>query len=160
MIKRNKPLEYLKAIISVRGSSSDKSLSTSTVSGGQTTSQSGSQVLQKLKENSFNTDLIQLLENDTSASYGIKDLLKKIYVVQASLEVADLVMDLGLLIDCVVADLTRIREASSKIQSKSETQTAEWEATTESIAKSVELEKASKKKKVEACDKNIEAWER
>lgn len=66
-----------------------------------------------------------------------------------------------MLIDCVVADLTRIREASNKIQSKSETQTEEWEATTESIVKSVELEKAyeKNKKEVEACDKNIEAWE-
>ncbi|XP_050888950.1 uncharacterized protein LOC127094129 [Lathyrus oleraceus] len=49
----------------------------------------------------------------------------------------------------------------NKIQSKSKTQIAEWEASTESIAKSVELEKAyeKNKKEVEACDKNIEAWE-
>lgn len=98
------------------------------MSGGQTTSQSGSEVLHKLKEKAFNTDMIQLLENDTSAAYGIKDLLKQIDVVHASPEVADLVIDLGLLIDCVVANLTPIREASNKIQTKSETQIAEWEA--------------------------------
>lgn len=46
------------------------------MSGGITTSQSGSEVLQKLKEKAFDIDLIQLLENDTSASYGVKDLLK------------------------------------------------------------------------------------
>lgn len=80
------------------------------MSRGQTTSQSGREVLQKLKEKAFETDMIQLLENDTSSSYGIKDLLKQIDVVHASLEVTDLVMDLGMLIDCVVADLTRIRE--------------------------------------------------
>lgn len=70
-------------------------------------------------------------------------------------------MDLGLLINCVVADLTRIREASNKIQSKSQTQTAEWEASTKSIVKSDELEKASEKnkKEVKTCDKNIEAWQ-
>lgn len=49
-----------------------------------------------------------------------------------------------------------------KIQSKSQTQIAEWEAATECVAKSDELEKAyeKNKKEVEACDKNIEAWEK
>lgn len=149
----------MKAIISARGSSSEKSPSTSTVSGGPTTSQSGSEVLHKLKEKAFDIELIQLLENDTSASYEIKDLLKQIDVVHASSDVANLVMDLGMLIDCVVVNLSRIKEASNKIQSKSETQAIEWEATSESIAKSAELEKASEKNKKEvvACDKNIKA---
>lgn len=64
-----------------------------------------------------------------------------------------------MLIDCVVTGLSRIREASNKIQSKSETQIAEWEATSEPVTKSAELEKASEKnkKEIEACDKNIKA---
>lgn len=71
----------------------------------------------------------------------MKDLLKNIDVVNASSKVVDLVMDLGLLIDCVVADLGRIRETCNKIQTKSDTQTAEWEAGSESITRSTELEK-------------------
>lgn len=161
MLKWSKPLEYLKDIINSRGSLSEKSPSTSIVSGGQTTSQYDSEVLQKLKEKAFDIDLIQFLENDIVASYGIKELLKQIDVVHASPEVACLVMDLRMLIDCIITDLTRIREASNKIQSKLETQTDEWEAVTESIAKNAELEKAfeKNKKEVEACDKNIQVWE-
>lgn len=151
----------MKDVISARGGSSEKSLSSSTVSGGQTVSKSGGKVLQKLKQKAFDTDIIQLLESDTSAPYGIKDLLKQIDIMHASPEVTDLIMDLGLLIDCVVVDLNRIREALNKIQNKSDTQTAEWEAATKSIAKSMELEKASEKNKmeVEAYDRNIEPWE-
>lgn len=65
------------------------------------------------------------------------------------------------MIDCVIVDLGQIREASNKIQSKSETQTVKWEAAAESISKSTELEKTSEKnkKEIEACDKNIRAWE-
>lgn len=160
-LKRSNPLEYMKAIISVRSSSLEKSPSTSTMSGGPTTSQSKSEVLQKLMEKAFEVDLIQILENDTFTSFGIKYLLKQIDLVHASSEIADLVMDLGLLIDYVVADLGRIREASNKIQSKSETQTAKWKVASESIAKSADLEKTSEKnkKEIEACDKNIRAWE-
>lgn len=120
-LKWRKPLEYLKAIISAKGSSSKKNPSTSIVSGGQATSNSGDEVLQKLKEKAFDTDLIQFLESDTSASYGIKDLLKQVDVAHGSLEVTDLAMDLGLLIDYIVAYLNLIREASNKIQNKSGT---------------------------------------
>lgn len=104
-LKLSNPLEYIKDIISSTSSLSEKSPSTSIVSRGPTTSQSGSEVLQKHKEKAFDIDLIQLLENDTSDFFGIKDLLKQINVVHASSDIVDLVMDLGLLIDCVVADL-------------------------------------------------------
>lgn len=70
-------------------------------------------------------------------------------------------MNLELLIDEVVTKLNRIREALNKIHNKSETQAAEWDAATKSTTKVAELEKGSEqnKKEVEACDKNIEAWE-
>ncbi|XP_050876613.1 uncharacterized protein LOC127080326 [Lathyrus oleraceus] len=160
-LKKSKPVKYLKAIIIARGSSIEKSPSTSTVSGGQSTIKSGDELLLKIKENSFDVDLLQLLENDTTTCFGIKDLLKQADILNASLEVADIIMDLGLMIDQVVAELNRIREASNKIHDKLETQAAEWDATAESIAKVAELEKGSEKnkKEVEAYDKNIQAWE-
>lgn len=136
-------MEYLKAIISERGSSTEKIPSTSTVSGTQSTSKSGDELLLKIKEKAFDIDLFQLLEKDTTICFGIKDLLKQVDVLNASPEVADVIMDLGLLIDQVVMELNCIREASNKIQNKSETQAAKWDAATESTAKVVELERGS-----------------
>lgn len=154
-------MEYLKAIISVRGGSTEKILSTSTTSDGQSTNKSDDELLLKIKENAFDVDLFQLLESDTITCFGIKYLLKQVDVLNTSPEVADVIMDLGLPIDQVISELNRIREASNKIHNKSETQAYEWDATTESTAKVVELEKSSEhnKKEAEACDKNIEAWE-
>ncbi|XP_050896158.1 uncharacterized protein LOC127102877 [Lathyrus oleraceus] len=114
-LKQSKPMEYLKATNSAGGSSTEKSHSTSIVSGGQSTSKYGHELLLKIKEKSFHIDLLQVLENDTSACFGIKDLFKQVNVLNASIEVADVIMDLGFLINQVVAELNRIREASNKI---------------------------------------------
>lgn len=56
-LKKSKPVEYLKAIISARGSSTEKSRSTSITSGGQSTSKSDDELLLKIKENAFDIDL-------------------------------------------------------------------------------------------------------
>lgn len=87
--------------------------------------------------------------------------MKQVDVLNASPEVANVIMDLELLIDQVVAKLNRIREASNKNQNKSETQSAEWDADTESITKVAELKKGfeQNQEEVETCDKSIEAWE-
>ena len=117
------------------------------MSGSQSTSKSDDELLLKIKEKTFDIDLFQLLENDTTACFGIKDLLKKVDVLTASPEVADVIMDLGLLIDQVIAEPNCIREALNKIHNKSETQSAEWEASNESTAKVVELENGFEQKK-------------
>lgn len=102
----------------------EKNPSTSTTSGGQSSSKSGDKLLLRIKEKAFDIDLYQLLENDSTACFGIRDLLKQVDVVTASTEVADVIMDMGLLIDHVVAELNCIREASNKIHNKLETQAA------------------------------------
>lgn len=142
-LKQSKSMEYLKAIINARGSSTKKSPSTSTMSGGQSTSKFGDELLLKIKEKAFNIDMFQLLEKDSSACFRIKDLLKQIGILNASLKAVDVIKDLGLLIDQVVVELNHIREVSNKIQNKSETQAAEWDAATKSTAKVAELEKGS-----------------
>ncbi|XP_050915494.1 uncharacterized protein LOC127130548 [Lathyrus oleraceus] len=131
-LKRGKPAEYLKAIISARGGSNDKCSSSSIVSGGRYVSESADDLLKKIKEKAFDVDLLQVLENDPSACFGIKNLLKQVDILTNSLEVTDVIMELGLLIDQIIADLQRIKDASTKIQNKIETKAAEWEAGNES----------------------------
>lgn len=50
VLKKRKPMEHLKTIINARSSLAEKSPSTSTVSGGQSTSKSGDELLLKIKK--------------------------------------------------------------------------------------------------------------
>lgn len=52
-------------------------------------------------------------------------------------------MELGLLVDQITIDLHLIKDTSIKIQNKTETQAAEWEAATESTTRVAKLEKYS-----------------
>lgn len=92
-LKKRKQIEYLKYIISARDSSTKKSPSTSTVLDGQSTSKSGDELLLKTKENAFDIDMFQLLEKDNYACFGIKDLLKQVDGLSATLEVAGVIID-------------------------------------------------------------------
>ena len=65
--------------------------------------------------------MIEALENDTTACYGIKNLLKQDDILCSPPEVVDVVIELGSLIDQVTADLNRKRETKNRIQNKQET---------------------------------------
>lgn len=143
-LKWSKPIEYLKEIISARGSSNEKYSSFSTVSGGRSKSKSSENLLKKIKEKVFDVDLLKVMENDPSAFFGIKDLLKSVDILNTSSEVVDIIMDLGLLINQITADLHHVKDASTKIRSKIEAHMIEWEDATESTTRVAELETSSK----------------
>lgn len=124
-LKWSKPAEYLKEIISARGSSNEKYSSSSTVFGGRSKSESAHNLLKKIKEKSFDVDLLEVLESDPSACFGIKDLLKRVDILNISPEVADIITDIGLLIDQIIVDLHRVKDASTKIRSKTDARMVE-----------------------------------
>ncbi|XP_050909167.1 uncharacterized protein LOC127122938 [Lathyrus oleraceus] len=134
-LKWSKPTKYLKAIISDKGSSNDKCSSSSTMFGGYLVSKSADDLLKNIKEKALDVDLLQVLENDPSACFGINDLLKRVDILTTSLEVVDVIIEIGLLIDQITTDLHCIKYASTKIQNKTETQAAKWEVVTESTTR-------------------------
>ena len=81
-------------------------------------SESTDDLLKKIKEKAFDVDLLQVSKNDSSACFGIKDLLKWVNILTTSPEVIDVIVEIGLLIDQIIADLHRIKDASTKIQKK------------------------------------------
>ena len=88
------------------------------MSGGCSVSESADDLLKKIKEKAFNVDLLQVLENDSSFCFGIKDLLKWVNILTTFLEVTYVIMELGLLIDQITTDLYRIKDALTRIQNK------------------------------------------
>lgn len=155
IMKRSKPLEYLKAMLSFRESSSDKILSTS-VSEDQPSRTPAYEVLSKIKDKVFKGDLFLLLLADPSAPLTLKALPSQVNMLEASLEVANVILEIGTMIDQVVADHKLLPQLTGEIEKKYGFE----DAATESTNKAMELEqtKQKNKEKVEGHNCNIASW--
>lgn len=103
ILKQSQPLEYLKATINCSENSFDKSLSTS-VFEDQPSSTPAGEVLSKIKEKVFKGDLFLLLLADPSAPLTLKALLIQVDLLEASPEMANVILEIGTMIDQVVLD--------------------------------------------------------
>ncbi|XP_050883070.1 uncharacterized protein LOC127086363 [Lathyrus oleraceus] len=161
-LKVQKPLEYLKAMLSARFNFQDSSQSSSTTSGATSEAPSLGNILTKIKTKILDVDLFKILEENALAHLELKKILKQVNVLEASVEVGSFVMELMTLIDLATADLHRQRDLTHQISSKSETQTAEWDAVATSTDKVSKLQQLSETyvKEVAACDDNIQKWEK
>ncbi|XP_050876674.1 uncharacterized protein LOC127080398 [Lathyrus oleraceus] len=144
------------------GKSTDSSQSSSTTSGATSEAPSLGNILTKIKMKILDVDLFKILEENSLAHLELKKLLKQVNVLEASAEVGSFVMELMTLIDLATADLLCQRDLTNQISSKSETQTAEWDAVSTSTNKVSRLQKLSETyvKEVAACDDNIQKLEK
>lgn len=161
-LKVQKPLEYLKAMLSARFNFQDSSQSSSTTSGATSEAQSLDNLLTKIKTKILDVDLFKVLEENAIAHIELKKILKQINVLETSTEVSNFMMELMTLIDLATADLHRRIDLSQQISTKSETQVAEWDAVATSTDKVSKLQQLSETyiKEVAACDDNIQKWEK
>lgn len=161
-LKVQKPLEYLKAMLSARFNFQDSSQSSLTTSGATSEAQSLDNLLTKIKTKILDVDLFKVLEESATAHIELKKILKQINVLETSAEVVNFVMEMMTLIDLATADLHRQRDLSQQISIKSETQVAEWDAVATSTNEVSKLQKLSETyiKEVAACDDNIQKWEK
>lgn len=97
--KKRKPSEYLKAMMGARVSSIEKASSSSTASGSCSTVETTDQLLQQIREQAFDVYLIQVLEGNLNASYGIKNLLKKVDILRISPEATNFKVELGFFLE-------------------------------------------------------------
>lgn len=98
-LKKIKPSEYLKMMISPHGSSGDKCSSASTTSGGVSTISSVKATMCAIKTKVFGMDLFNTLAQDAFSAFKIKYLLKKVDIPKAFPLVANFVMETGFLVD-------------------------------------------------------------
>jgi hypothetical protein len=159
-LKVQRPLEYLKAMLSARFNFQDSSQSSSTTSGATSEEPSLGHILNKIKTKILDVDLFKILEENSLAHLDLKKLLKQVNVLEASAEVGSFVMEMMTLIDLATADLLRQTDLTNQISSKSETQTAEWNVVSTSTDKVSRLQKLSETyvNEVAACDDNIQKW--
>lgn len=103
-MKRSQPLEYLKAMLRNMESSSEKSVSTNTAFDDQYSSTPADEVLSKIKEKVFKGDLFLLLLADLSVPLTLKALLNQVNLLETSPEVANIILELGIMIDQAIED--------------------------------------------------------
>lgn len=82
--------------------SSEKSLSTTLASNDQPSSMPTNEVLSKIKEKVFKGDLFLLLLADPSAPLTLKALLNQVNLLEASPKVANVILEIGTMVDQVV----------------------------------------------------------
>lgn len=159
ILKRSQPLEYLKAMLSYRESSSEKILSTASASDGQPSSTHADEVLSKIKGKIFKGDLFLLLLVDPSALLTLRALLNQVNLLEASPEVAN-VMEIDIMIDQAVEDHKLLPQLTGEIEKKVGSKAASWDVATESTNKAMELEqtKQKNKEKIEGHDRDIALW--
>lgn len=123
ILKRSQPLEYLKAMLNFKESSSDQSRNTS-VSKDQPSSTPAGEVLSKIKDKVFKGDLFLFLLADPSAPLTLKALLIQVDLLEASPEVANVILEKRTMIDQAVADHKLLPQLTGEIEKKSGSEAA------------------------------------
>jgi hypothetical protein len=126
----------------------------------QPSSTSTGEILSKIKDKVFKGDLLLLLLADPSAPLTLKALLSHVNLLEASPEVANVILEIGTMIDQAVIDHKLLPHLMGEIEKKSGSEAAAWDAATEYTNKAMESEHAKQKnkEKVDAHDRNIASW--
>lgn len=106
-------------------------------------------MLSKIKEKIFKGDLFLLLLADPSAPLTLKALLNQVNLLEASLKVANVILEIETMIDQVVDDHKLLPQVTREIEKKVGSEVAAWDATTEWTNKAIEMEYIKQKNKEE-----------
>lgn len=85
----------------------------------------------KIKDKVFKGDLFLLLLADPSAPLTLKALLSQVDLLEASPEVANVILEIGTMIDQAVVDHKLLPHLTGEIEKKSGSEAASWDAATE-----------------------------
>lgn len=119
------------------------------------------EALSKIKEKIFKGDLFLLLLADSSAPLSFKTLLNQVNLLEASPGVANVILELGIMIEQIVIDHKSLPQITKEIEKKAGDEAAAWDAVTELTKKVIELEqtKAENKAEIESHDRDVASWE-
>lgn len=117
-MERKNPSGYLKMMMSIRSSSTEKCSSSSTISSEESFVEPMDEVFRQLKLKLLGRYLFQTLNEDFMFSYGIKALLKKLNTPSALKVVVGFVVEFGSLLDQITDDIQRKNESMVNLKPK------------------------------------------
>lgn len=90
----------------------------------------------------------------------LKALFNQVNLLEASPEVANIILELGIIIDQAVEDHKLLPQITKEIEQKAGSEAAAWDAAAESTDKAMELEQTKQKNKeeIEGHDRDITSW--
>lgn len=120
------------------------------------------EVLSKIKGKVFKGDLFLPLLADPSAPLTLKALLNQADLLETYPEVANIILEIGIMIDQDVADHKLLPQLTEEIEKKLDSKADVWDATTESTNKAMELEQFKQKNQenIESHDRDISSWKK
>ena len=139
-LKKNNPRAYMNMVLRSKGSSIDQSSSSPTVSGGNNGPETVDQILKQLKARHWGANLFEALEKYFIYGYGIKASLKKLDVPDTPSEVVDFLVTFGPFFDHIIVDFQINHDVKTKMASKENERSKEWNLATESNQHAEKLE--------------------
>lgn len=108
----------------------------------------------------FKIDLFDTLAQDTLVAFRVKDLLKKIDILQASPLVSSFIIEIGLSVNQVTTSLVCKHDITNKLETQNATRLIEFKLDLASAARAEELEKTIVEEDEEfyTCATNIIKW--
>ncbi|XP_058779477.1 uncharacterized protein LOC131653371 [Vicia villosa] len=159
-LRQTDPLSFLKTMMnidSISALASEASPTAQTKSGDKEDTPG---LLHQIKENFFETNLVEILSKDSTRCHGLKQLLKKVDLLLVSKEVSDVIVLLGSLIDQLQSNILRQNNVNEQLAAKMASHSSSWKAATEATNKgdALRLERLKNQEEYDECEKNIQSW--
>ncbi|CAI8613874.1 unnamed protein product [Vicia faba] len=116
--EKTKPSDYLKIMMFTIGTSTNKCSSSSIVSGRVSSVEPLEDVLRQLRAKLLSVDLFNMLVTDSMFCYGLKGLLKKVYLLTVPHYILRFVVEFTPFLDQIIADIARKNDTLYKMQPK------------------------------------------
>ena len=160
LLRRNDPIGYMKAKLAQRDIPLARAGTSSTSYPLPTDERIV--LLNKIRKTILNVDIFEVLKQDSTACYTMKELLTKVNLATCSLPVSTLLFDLQSLLDNVTGYLLQDESAAKKVQEKRIAMDAAYEQASklsqEAEDQAMHLKQA--KTDYEARAESILLWER
>ena len=119
------------------------------MSGKSTSTSPLEEALQKVKAQLFKRDLMLTLEGEPTSPSFLKTTLRVVYLLAASPDISNVILDFISIIDQVSTDYNHRRTLTHEIEEANGHVAAAWGAATESTSKLKELSKAQEARQKE-----------
>lgn len=139
-LKSKSPVDFLKAILKTKSNLASRDGNSSTTSGSTINEPNARNLLHQIKARIFDIDLVAALRKDASLLFTLKNLLKKVDLLNISPKVSQVLISLSALLDQINAELLRGHATSHKLHTSIKEHGSFWEAANASRTKIENME--------------------
>src|SRR4051812_15848365 len=159
-LKQTDPLGFLKAIMNVNTSSLSEPDVSPAVTADSSDKEDIPSLLRQIKERFFGVNLVDVLNRDPVKSHNLKQLLKKVDLLQVSPEVSEMIVLLGSLLEQLQANILRKQNVEKELSETVASHDSSWNSAVEATKKgeALRLKHSENQKAIDDYEKKINSW--